>query len=199
MNFRKIEKAWRAGDHDIAIRLLKAMIFDHEAHQRRQGGNKGCEKCHPRNKPKSAQTVKECTECHTTMMAKGSRVTIQTRGADRLKYAVGYADAMHGLCVPCHAEKAKEYEKKRLAGELRISSDGSPLTEAEWVLKERLHFCPTCHQELRYTKDPIPTIILPPKKRGKAAVPIFLDMEPSPKGDRTAALGQTDLPGRKKP
>ena len=28
MNFRKIEKAWRAGDHDIAIRLLKAMIFE---------------------------------------------------------------------------------------------------------------------------------------------------------------------------
>jgi hypothetical protein len=27
-NFKKIEKAWRAGDHDIAIRLLKAMIFE---------------------------------------------------------------------------------------------------------------------------------------------------------------------------
>ena len=28
MNFRRIEKARRAGDHDIAIRLLKAMIFE---------------------------------------------------------------------------------------------------------------------------------------------------------------------------
>jgi hypothetical protein len=28
MNFMKIKKALRAGDHDTAIRLLKAMIFE---------------------------------------------------------------------------------------------------------------------------------------------------------------------------
>jgi len=179
--------------------FLKTLIFDHDAHQRRQGGNKGCEKCHPRNKLKSAQTVKECTECHTTLMVKGSRVTVQTKGADRLKYAVGYADAMHGLCVPCHAEKAKEYEKKRLAGKPRTAPDGSPLTEAEWISKERLHFCPTCHRELQYTKDPIPRIILPPKERKEGAVPLFLDMRPPPERKQTAAFGQTDLPGRKEP
>jgi Ni/Fe-hydrogenase subunit HybB-like protein len=177
--------------------FLKTLIFDHEAHQRRQGGNKGCEKCHPRNKPKSAKTVKECTECHTTLMPKGSRVTIQTKGPDRLKYAVGYADAMHGLCVPCHTEKAKEYEKKRLAGEPRISPEGSPLTEAEWVSKERLHFCPTCHRELRYTKDPIPKIILPPKERKEGAVPLFLDLGPRREGTGRPHLGKPAFPGER--
>ena len=34
MNFRKIEKALRAGDHDIAIRLLKEMIFEAELTQK---------------------------------------------------------------------------------------------------------------------------------------------------------------------
>ena len=179
--------------------FLKTSIFNHDAHQRRQGGNKGCEKCHPQNDPKSAKTVKVCTECHTTMMVKGSRVTLQTKGADRLKYAVGYADAMHGLCVPCHTEKAKEYQEKRLAGKPRISPEGSPMTEAEWVSKERLQFCPTCHRELHYTKDPIPTIILPPRERKEGAVPLFLDMRPAPEREGTAAFRQTHLPGRKEP
>jgi hypothetical protein len=132
-------------------------------------------------------------------MAKGSRVTVQTKGADRLKYAVGYADAMHGLCVPCHTEKAKEYQKKRLAGEPRISSEGSPLTEAEWVSKERLQFCPTCHRELRYTQDPIPAIILPPSKREEGAVPLFLDLGPRREGTGRPPFGETYLPGRKEP
>jgi Ni/Fe-hydrogenase subunit HybB-like protein len=179
--------------------FLKTLIFRHEAHQRRQGGNKGCEKCHPRNDPKSAKTAKECTECHTTMVVKGSRVTIQTKGPDRLKYAVGYADAMHGLCVPCHAEKAKEYEKNRLAGKPRISPEGSPLTEAEWVSKERLPFCPTCHRELHYTQDPIPTIILPPQKRKEGTMPLFLDRGLLREETGRPLFGETSLPGRKEP
>jgi Ni/Fe-hydrogenase subunit HybB-like protein len=178
--------------------FLKTSIFNHEAHQRRQGGNKGCEKCHPRNEPKSSKTTKPCTECHTTMMAKGSRVTVQTKGADRLKYAVGYADAMHGLCVPCHTEKAKEYEKNRLAGKPRISPEGSLLTEAKWVSKERLPFCPTCHRELLYTQDPIPTIILPPQKRKEGAVPLFLDRGPLREETGLPVFGETAF-GRKEP
>jgi len=159
--------------------FLKTSIFDHEAHQRRQGGNKGCEKCHPQNTPKSAKTVKVCTECHTTMEVKGSRVTIQTKGPERLKYAVGYADAMHGLCVKCHEEKAKEYIAKRKAGKPRLSEQGLPLTEAEWISRERLYFCPTCHRELQYTKDPIPAIVFPPKESKETAVPLFLDRQTS--------------------
>jgi hypothetical protein len=74
-----------------------------------------------------------------------------------------------------------------------------PLTEAEWVSKERLPFCPTCHREVHYTKDPIPTIILPPRARKEGAMPLFLDMGPRREGAGGSAFGQTRLPGRKEP
>jgi hypothetical protein len=178
--------------------FLKTMIFDHEAHQQRQGGNKGCEKCHPQNAPKSAKTVKVCAECHTTMEVKGARISIQTKGPDRLKYAGGYADAMHGLCVNCHDEKAKEYISKRKAGKPRLSERGLPLTEAEWISKERLHFCPTCHRELQYTKDPIPAIVFPPQESKETVVPLFLDRRTSATGMNSPA-GQLFSPEVRKP
>ncbi|MBU1205961.1 MAG: Ni/Fe-hydrogenase cytochrome b subunit [Proteobacteria bacterium] len=162
--------------------FLKTLIFDHAFHEKKHERNKGCEKCHKRNEPKSPQTVKVCTECHTAMVAKGSRITIQTKGPDRLKFAVGYKDAMHGLCVSCHKEKAGEYREKRLAGKPRLSAEGIPMTEAEWISKERLYFCPTCHRELHYTKDPIPTIILPPRESKEGPVPLFLEKMPSSAG-----------------
>jgi Ni/Fe-hydrogenase subunit HybB-like protein len=162
--------------------FLKTLIFDHVFHEKKQGGNKGCEKCHKKNEPKSAQTAKVCTECHKNMEAKGSRITIQTKGPDRLKFAVGYMDAMHGLCVSCHKEKAGEYREKRLAGKPRVSAEGIPMTEEEWISKERLNFCPTCHRELHYTKDPIPTIVLPPRETKEGPVPLFLEKKSSSTG-----------------
>lgn len=178
--------------------FLKTLIFDHAAHQRRQGGNKGCEKCHPRNLPKSANTIKVCTECHTAMEVKGSRVTIQTKGPDRLKHAVGYTDAMHGLCIKCHKEKAEEYIAKREAGNPRVSEQGFPLTEAEWIYKERLHFCPTCHRELQYTKDPIPAILFPLRESEEMVVPLFLDRKSSTM-EKNLAAGQVFPPEARKP
>jgi len=162
--------------------FLKTLIFDHAFHEKRHEGNKGCEKCHKRNEPKSPQTTKVCTECHKAMEAKGSRITIQTKGPDRLKFTVGYKDAMHGLCVSCHKEKAGEYRKKRLAGKPRVSAEGIQMTEEEWISKERFYFCPTCHRELHYTKDPIPTIILPPEESKEGPVPLFLEKRPSSAG-----------------
>jgi len=178
--------------------FLKTLIFNHAFHERKQEGNKGCEKCHKRNEPKSPETVKACTECHTTMVVKDSRITIQTKGPDRLKFAVGYKDAMHGLCVNCHKEKAEEYKEKRLAGKPRISAEGKSMSEAEWISKERLYFCPTCHRELQYTKDPIPTIILPPKESKEASIPLFLERRIFSAGEN-GVMGRTSSPGRKKP
>jgi hypothetical protein len=178
--------------------FLKTLIFDHAFHEKKQGGNSGCEQCHKRNEPKSPQTAKVCTECHKTMEVKGSRITIQTKGPDRLKFAVGYREAMHGLGINCHKEKAKEYREKRLAGKPRLSADGAPLTEKEWISKERLYFCPTCHRELHYTKDPIPTIILPPKGSKDVPVPLFLEERlSSPEG--RAANSQPSKPGGREP
>jgi Ni/Fe-hydrogenase subunit HybB-like protein len=172
--------------------FLKTLIFDHAFHEKKQGGNKGCEKCHKQNEPKSAQTAKVCTECHKDMEAKGSRITIQTKGSDRLKFAVGYMDAMHGLCVSCHKEKAGEYREKSLAGKPRVSPEGIPMTEEEWISRERLNFCPTCHRELHYTKDPIPAIILPPRESKGVPVPLFSDKRSSSAEGKVVNLGPSE-------
>lgn len=175
--------------------FLKTSIFDHSLHQKRQGGNRGCEKCHKRDEPKSPETAKACSECHTTMEVKGSRITIQTQGPERWKWAVGYKDAMHGLCVNCHKEKAEGYEARRSAGKPRISAEGNPISEAEWIAKERLHFCPTCHRELEYTQDPIPAIRIPAKR---SSVPFFLERR-EPPGSAKGLAGETLSSKGKKP
>jgi len=79
--------------------FLRTSIFNHDFHQEKLGGNKGCGKCHGESGFKSAAEAKPCTECHTAMAPQGSRVAIRTKGPDRLKFAAGYVDAMHGLCI----------------------------------------------------------------------------------------------------
>ncbi len=154
--------------------FLSTLIFDHDFHQKKHGGNKGCRKCHQENKPKTAENIKACKECHTTMIVKESRIKPQTKGTDQLKYAVGYREALHGLCINCHQEKAEEYKKKKSSKILSISPWSLIHTEEELIFKERLHFCPTCHREVRYTDDPIPMIVRPRKEKNWHLVPLFL-------------------------
>jgi len=84
-------------------------IFDHDLHSKLKGGNSGCTECHPPRKPKSEKTVKECAECHNEkelpIQAKGA--TVKAEG----DLAVSYTDAMHGLCITCHREKAGQIGK----------------------------------------------------------------------------------------
>jgi len=163
--------------------FLKTQIFNHLFHEEKLGGNRGCEKCHDIKYPNSAENAKTCEKCHTKMISEGTRITIKTKGRDRLKYAVGYDDAMHGLCIPCHQEKAKEFKEKRLREE-KLASEISPDLKAERLAKERLHFCHTCHKELHYSKDPIPTIILPKSEGAGSSVPLFLDAKQSLEGSK---------------
>jgi Ni/Fe-hydrogenase subunit HybB-like protein len=87
-------------------------IFDHDAHAdwvaKREGfggplpANRSCAVCHTEGKPRRRETAKSCLECHEEDMG----MSRETEG--RLDLAVGYADAMHGSCAKCHAEKAEE-------------------------------------------------------------------------------------------
>ena len=55
--------------------------------------------------PKTLATSTPCLDCHAGMEAAGSRVKVE---APLTGDAVGYVDAMHGLCVGCHEQLAKE-------------------------------------------------------------------------------------------
>lgn len=82
--------------------------FDHDVHVERYGGNQSCAKCHAEGQPKTMAGSKSCSDCHpepdegTTAV----RITLDELGEG---WAVGYVDAMHGLCINCHLlEEAKQ-------------------------------------------------------------------------------------------
>ncbi len=79
--------------------------FDHGIHVERMGGNEACVECHADGgEVKSYQTITECSECHRNEIAKRAFVEApEPRWGD----AVGYMDAMHNLCVPCHEREAR--------------------------------------------------------------------------------------------
>jgi hypothetical protein len=77
--------------------------FDHASHAQALGGNAGCVECHPAPAgPKDYATATACARCHDDLVPRYSFVGAPQ---DRWKAAVGYVDAMHGLCKKCHAQK----------------------------------------------------------------------------------------------
>jgi Ni/Fe-hydrogenase subunit HybB-like protein len=84
--------------------------FDHAYHIQKVGGNAGCVQCHA-DEParKNRQTAKACQACHEDMIVKGSRIPVPEQGVTG--FAPGYMDAMHGLCVGCHEDVAKDRNK----------------------------------------------------------------------------------------
>ena len=103
--------------------FLVSDTFRHASHVEHLGGNASCEGCHPATEgAKTRAGARACGECHRDMLAAGSVVAPREGGI--AGFAVGYADAVHGLCVTCH-----ERELAQRPGEL----------------PESLADCGTCH------------------------------------------------------
>jgi hypothetical protein len=90
---------------------LKTDIFDHSRHIDMLEGNQSCVRCHQDAAVvKDRDTALACTECHEEMVVEGSLIGLPEGGIRGL--ATGYMDAMHGLCVTCHAAKVVEEPDK---------------------------------------------------------------------------------------
>jgi Ni/Fe-hydrogenase subunit HybB-like protein len=82
---------------------LPVDTFKHDVHVTRMGGNSGCSQCHSDPaRPKIRETTKPCGECHSLERHPDS--VIRTPEGNPGTVAVGYKDAMHGLCVSCHGD-----------------------------------------------------------------------------------------------
>jgi len=80
-------------------------VFHHGVHVERLGGNQGCVDCHTgETTVKSYETITECSDCHRNEIAQRAFVKAPP---PRWGEAVGYMDAMHGLCVACHEREAR--------------------------------------------------------------------------------------------
>ncbi len=82
-------------------------LFDHDSHETALGGNEGCVECHAGAEVKSYETATACTECHETASPVAEAALIDPP-ADHWEPAVGYMEAMHGLCVTCHEREVEE-------------------------------------------------------------------------------------------
>lgn len=85
--------------------------FDHVLHVYKLGGNEACTVCHSANLlGKSRATALSCWQCHGDMVVQGS--IIPTHPGRLVGIAPGYETAMHGLCVRCHEDLARQQPEK---------------------------------------------------------------------------------------
>jgi len=87
-----------------------ADVFRHDWHASPNGGNLACGQCHDQDLERTAATATTCDECHKDM------VPVDTRIAIEQYIAPSYADAMHGVCIECHRQKALELVEKEDLG-----------------------------------------------------------------------------------
>ena len=79
-------------------------IFDHDAHQAALRSEGGCPECHGKGAEKVLYPAKPCEKCHKKDMV----ASVQVVRSFRSLLAPGYRRAMHGMCIPCHRDKAKD-------------------------------------------------------------------------------------------
>ncbi|MEW5981336.1 MAG: NrfD/PsrC family molybdoenzyme membrane anchor subunit [Acidobacteriota bacterium] len=99
-------------------------MFDHAYHVASLGGNAGCTKCHvDAGAAKTRASATGCDRCHAQMLLASVRVARPTAFEGK---ASAYLEAMHSLCISCHAERE------------RLDPNRYPATFAE---------CRNCHRD----------------------------------------------------
>jgi Ni/Fe-hydrogenase subunit HybB-like protein len=102
---------------------LPSDAFGHERHASPSGGRLACVSCHAPDAPRTGSTAQPCAKCHTDLIPAGASIQVKNY------VAVGYVDAMHGLCITCHTRMMASRKKPDLAR------------------------CTTCHRERRSFVD----------------------------------------------
>jgi Ni/Fe-hydrogenase subunit HybB-like protein len=106
---------------------LATDAFGHDWHASPHGGRQACGQCHSDVQPRTAATAKPCASCHKDLVPPGASIHVKQYRA------VGYVEAMHKLCIGCHARRAQRENKPELAR------------------------CADCHKEIRSMLDVRPS------------------------------------------
>ena len=88
---------------------LSSDAFRHDWHASPSGANLACVRCHAEGRTRSSSNVKSCADCHKDLIPAGATIKIKTY------VAPAYVDAMHQLCIGCHAKVARQQNKPEVA------------------------------------------------------------------------------------
>ncbi len=80
----------------------KVDFFQHDWHSSINGADLKCSDCHKQGINRSAESAKQCTDCHKTYS-----FTANQMNDNSVYYTLSYTDALHNLCVSCHLKEAK--------------------------------------------------------------------------------------------
>ena len=83
--------------------------FRHDWHASPTGAKLACVECHARGYARTSAHVKPCVDCHKHLIPAGATIKIKTY------VAPSYVDAMHQLCIDCHAKVALKENKPEVA------------------------------------------------------------------------------------
>jgi len=86
-----------------------ADAFRHDWHASPSGANIACDQCHAQDQVRTAKSAVGCDTCHKDMVPANASIQIKSYRA------ASYTDALHRLCIGCHAEKAVEKNKPEMA------------------------------------------------------------------------------------
>jgi len=99
----------------------QANAFNHDWHNSARGANIACRECHQPDLEKTAQTAKQCDQCHTDLLPVNSRINIETY------VTPSYTDGMHTMCIGCHKTKMEQTaDQKNLTICTACHTTGSP-------------------------------------------------------------------------
>ena len=105
--------------------------FDHQRHVTTSGGKQSCIRCHTDTAAaKTRSEATSCDSCHEPVAAALTQIPHPVTPTQGM--AVGYKQALHGLCIPCH----QEHEQARA-----VEAGLDPETAASY-----LTLCTTCHR-----------------------------------------------------
>lgn len=122
---------------------LPSDAFRHEWHASPAGARIGCYQCHGTTNVRSAATAAHCDRCHKDLVPAGALIKVKQF------QAVSYTEAMHRLCLGCHAKKAVEKHKPEM-------------TQCAWCHKERRDVIDSREMILRRTGLIGKSLVLPP-------------------------------------
>ena len=110
---------------------LPSDAFRHDWHASPSGARLACLECHPAGQVRSAAGAKACASCHKDLIPPGTTIKVKSYAAP------AYVDAMHTLCIGCHAKVAEKENRPDVARCAECHKGNLNFSEAENLLYRR--------------------------------------------------------------